>query len=59
MPRGGDAVEVAGLRIAVSARRGRRVVEVVVTRVPLPAAEGAHGPGAGGPQAAPTEGGRP
>ena len=60
VPRVGDAVEVAGLRIAVSARRGRRVVEVVVTRMPTPAPEGgADGPGDGGPQAARTEGARP
>ena len=60
MPRVGDAVEVAGLRIAVSARRGRRVVEVVVTRAPAPApTEGADRPGDGGPQAPLAEGARP
>jgi CBS domain containing-hemolysin-like protein len=63
VPRVGDAVEVAGLRIAVSARRGRRVVEVVVTRVPTaPAAgagTGADGLGDAGPAAPVAEGARP
>ncbi len=60
VPRVGDAVEVAGLRIAVSARRGRRVVEVVVTRVAADdAGAGADGPGDGGPAAPDATGGRP
>jgi CBS domain containing-hemolysin-like protein len=60
IPRVGDAVEVAGLRIAVSARRGRRIVEVVVTRVaPASGPEGADGPGDGGPQAPIAQGARP
>ena len=60
VPRVGDAVEVSGLRIAVSARRGRRVVEVVVTRIPAGSApSGADGPGDGGPAAPVADGGRP
>ncbi len=60
VPRVGDAVEVAGLRIAVSARRGRRVVEVVVTRVaPVGEGAGADGPADAGPAAPVAEGVRP
>ncbi len=59
VPRVGDAVEVSGLRIAVTARRGRRVVEVVITRVVGGGTEGADGPADGGPAAPSSVGARP
>jgi putative hemolysin len=54
LPRVGDRVEVGGIALTVSVRRGRRVVEVRVERTDVAAEEdgpvpGAAGPGDGGP----------
>lgn len=57
LPRVGDRVEVDGLALTVTVRRGRRVVEVRVERRVLPAGEDGHDSGVaghtdGGPAAA-------
>jgi CBS domain containing-hemolysin-like protein len=74
IPRVGEGLEVAGLRVTVTARRGRRVVEIVVARMPdaaerprptaagpesSPAPRGADGPSDGGPQTQVSAAGRP
>jgi CBS domain containing-hemolysin-like protein len=67
IPRVGEGLEVAGLRVTVTARRGRRVVEIVAARIPDgippagigPRGAGADGPSDGGPQAHLVDGPRP
>jgi putative hemolysin len=63
LPRVGDTVQLDGLQLTVSARRGRRVVEVIVERTTgvadRPAARGADGPMDAGRSAATESSARP
>jgi CBS domain containing-hemolysin-like protein len=49
LPRVGDRVEVAGIVLTVTVRRGRRVVEVRAERTDVGAEARGHGSGAAGP----------